>query len=344
MGKYKISVMTAPGEITFREVEKKQPQGRQVLIKVDSCAVCTMEQRVYKGIMKYYPFAGGHEVAGVVEAVGSQEKHIKAGDKVAVRLLTSCGECYYCRSDHENQCEINFIAKTQEGVMGPGGLSEYMLVEGESVYKLADDINLEYASLTEPLACVVHSIRRGQIDLGDDVVVAGCGIMGAFHIKLAKLRGARVIVTEIDDTRLEVAKKMGADVVINSSKEDVVARVKEITDGRGADVVFCTVPISSIAEDCVKMAGKLARIVFYTSFHPDDPIQISPSKVHSGEQMITGSVNPDRSDFMTSSRLLSAKMVDVSDLISDRVPLLEIDRAFKEAIDPHTYRIIVKCS
>ena len=343
MDTYKVSVMEDAGEIEFRELEKKQPTGKQVLIKVDSCAICTMEQRVYRGIMKYYPFAGGHEVAGIVEAVGPEEKHIKTGDKVAVRLLTSCGECFYCRNGHENQCEISFIAKTHEGLNGPGGLAEYMLVDGESVYKLSDDVNLEHAALTEPLACVVHSIRRGQIDLGDDVVVAGCGIMGALHIELAKRRGARVICTEVDDERIEIAKSVGADVVINSSKENVVEKVKELTGGRGADVVFCTVPVASVAEDCVNMAGKLGRIVFYTSFHPDKPIEISPSKIHSGEQIITGTVNPSRADFLTSTRLISSHMINFDNLISDRVPLEEIDRAFKEAIDPHTYRIIVKC-
>ena len=342
MSTYKVSVMTEPGRFEFRELEKKTPVGKQVLVKVDSCAICTMEQRVYRGIMKYYPFAGGHEVSGVVEAVGEGQKHIAVGDKVAIRLLTSCGECFWCRSGHENQCEINFIAKTHEGLNGPGGLAEYMLVDGEKVYKLSPDADLEYCSLTEPLACVVHSIGNGQIELADNVVVIGCGIMGMLHIQLAKLRGARVIATEIDDERLALAKEIGADITINSAREDVVAKVKELTDGRGADAIFVTVPVSAVAEQSVLMASKLARIVLYTSFHPDDPISISPSKLHSGEQILTGTVNPNRKDFLTASRLLSAGIIDVSKLISDRVPLDEIDRAFAEAVDPHTYRILVK--
>ncbi|MGO5052932.1 zinc-dependent alcohol dehydrogenase [Lachnospiraceae bacterium LCP25S3_G4] len=343
MSTYKVSVLEGTKKIVMHDVEKKQPVDKQVLIKIDSCAICTLEQRFYTGVMNRYPFAGGHEAAGIVESVGSDVKNIKPGDKVAVRLLNSCGECYYCRNGHENQCVVSFIAETQECAMGPGGLSEYMMVDAKNVYKMADDVDLSYAALSEPVACCVHSIGNGQVGLGDDVVVVGVGIMGALHIQLAKLRGARVIACEVDDARLEVAKKMGADIVINSKNEDPIAKVKEYTEGRGADVVFCTVAISAIAEDCVAMAGKVGRVVFYSSFHPDTPIEMSPNKIHSTEQVITGSVNPQTKDFLIATKLLSNKILDVSALISDTVPLANIEQAFEKAIDPNTYRIIVKC-
>lgn len=343
MDTYKVSVLEDKGKVVIHELEKKQPEKKQVLIKIDSCAICTLEQRFYTGVMNRYPFAGGHEAAGVVEAVGEEVKNVAPGDKVTVRLLTSCGECYYCRNGHENQCVVSFIAKTHEGVMGPGGLSEYMIADAKNVYKMADDINLEYASLSEPVACCVHSVQNGNIQLGDDVVVIGVGIMGALHIQLAKLQGARVIACEVDDDRLEVAKRMGADITINSKKEDAIAKVKELTDGRGADVVFCTVAISAIASDAIAMTGKVGKTVFYSSFHPDNPVEISPNKIHSTEQIITGSVNPQTKDFLIATRLLSGKIIDVSELISATVPFDQIDEAFKKAIDPTTYRVIVKC-
>ena len=129
-------------------------------------------------------------------------------------MLTSCGECYYCRNGHENKCATAFIANIHDGVGGPGGFAEYMMLDAKALYKMADDLDLKYAALTEPLACCVHSINNADIQLGDDVVVVGNGIMGAFHIQLAKLRGARVIVCEVDEERLAVAEKLGADVII----------------------------------------------------------------------------------------------------------------------------------
>lgn len=343
MSTYKVSVLTDTKKVEMKELEKKEPGKKQVLVKVDSCAICTLEQRFYTGVMNRYPFAGGHEASGIVEAVGEGVKNVKMGDKVSIRLLTSCGECYYCRNGHENQCVISFIAETHEGIPGPGGLSEYMMVDAKNIYKMADDINLEYAALSEPVACCVHSIQNGNIQLGDDVVVIGVGIMGALHIQLAKLKGARVIACEVDDARLEVAKKMGADITINSKDMDVVAKIKELTEGRGADVVFCTVAIPAIGSQAVQMTGKVGKTIFYSSFHPDNPIEISPNKIHSTEQIITGSVNPQTKDFLIATRLLSGGMIDVSELISARIPLDKLDEAFEKAIDPSTYRIIVKC-
>lgn len=342
MSKYKVSVMTAEKTIEMREMDLRHPAAGQVLVKVDSCAICTMEQRVYNGLMKYYPFTGGHEVSGTVSEIGEGVAGVKPGDKVSIRLLTSCGECYYCRSGHENQCVLSFKASVHEGLNGPGGLAEYMLVDSKIVYKMADDLDLTYASLAEPLACCVHSVGKGDIHLGDDVVVIGAGIMGAFHIQLAKLRGARVIACEVDTERLEIAKKMGADVLVNSAEVDAVEKVKELTDGRGADVVFCTAALVDLAGQAISMTGKLGRCVMYSSFHPKKPIDLDVNNVHYSEMVITGSVNPEMKDFLTSTKLLSGKLIDPTALVSEVIPFAELDRAFERAVDPKTYRIIVK--
>ncbi len=340
--KYKVAVIAGEKKIEVVEKTLKQPEGNQVLVKIDSCAICTLEQRMYNGVMKRYPFAGGHEAAGTVVAVGGSVRNLKEGDKVAARLLTSCGECYYCRSGHENQCVISFKADIHEGIGGPGGFAEYMMVDAKTLYKMADDLDMSYAALSEPLACCVHSINNAKIELGNDVVVIGNGIMGAFHIQLAKLRGARVIVCEVDEARLESAKKMGADILINSKEVNAIQKVKELTEGRGADVVFCTAAISQLAADSIQMVGKLGRVVMYSSFHPDKPIELNVNSVHSTEMNITGAVNANTRDFLVATRLLSNRIIDPSLLVSEIVPFEKIEYAFERAIDPKTYRIIVK--
>lgn len=343
MQHYKASVIVNERTIELRELELKAPLCNQVLVKVDSCAICTLEQRIYGGSMKRYPFAGGHEVSGVVKAVGEGVKHVGGGEKVVIRLLNACGECYYCRSGHENQCETAFIAATHDTLNGPGGLAEYLTVDAKNVYRLPDDMNLCHAALTEPLACCVHSVQKADIRLGDDVVVIGIGIMGALHIQLAKLRGARVIACERDEARLEVARKMGADVLIHSEDVGTVRSVLNLTENRGADVVFCTAATPAAAKESVEMTGKLGRVVLYSSFHPDEPISLNVNKVHSTEVVITGAVNPDVRDFQTACRLLASGLVDVSELITEAVPLQDIDRAFQLAMQPSTYRIVVQC-
>lgn len=342
MTNYKVAIISGEKKIEAIEKELKQPVGSKVLIKVDSCAICTLEQRMYNGVMKRYPFAGGHEASGTVVAVGENVKSLKQGDKVAARLLTSCGECYYCRSGHENQCVISFKADIHEGIGGPGGFAEYMMIDAKALYKVAEDLDLTAAALAEPLACCVHSINNANIELGNDVVIIGVGIMGAFHIKLAKLKGARVIACEVDEQRLEVARKMGADILVNSREVNAIEKVKELTEGRGADVVFCTAAIPQLADDSIQMTGKVGRVIMYSSFHPDKPIELNVNKVHSTEMNITGAVNANTRDFLMATRLLSNKLVDPSQLISEVVPFEKIEYAFERAIDPKTYRIIVK--
>jgi L-iditol 2-dehydrogenase len=344
MEKYLVSILTGPKQTQIYEMERNNPVGKQVLVKVDSCAICTLEQRVFDGVRKIYPFAGGHEVAGTVERIGDSVKNIKQGDKVVIRTLNTCGECFYCRSGNENQCIVSYQASIHPGFLGPGGFAEYMMVEAKNVYKVADDVELSHAALTEPLACCIHSVNKANISFGEDVVVMGVGIMGAFHIQLAKLRGARVIACEIDNERLEVARQMGADFAIKSDDMTyVVNEIKKLTDNRGADVVFCTVPSTQLASDCIRLAGKLGRVIMYTSFHPDNPIEVSPNQIHSSEMVITGAVSPGNKDFLTATRLLSNKAVKLDGLITDTVSMGNIDEAYMKALNPSAYRIIVKC-
>lgn len=339
---YKVAIISGERKLEIVKKPLKQPEGSQVLVKIHSCAICTLEQRIYSGVMKRYPFAGGHEAAGTVVAVGSKVKSLKAGDRVAARMLTNCGECYYCRSGHENQCVVSFKADIHEGIGGPGGLAEYMMLDAKALYKVADDLDLTCAALSEPLSCCIHSVNSANIEFGSDVAVIGVGIMGAFHIQLAKMRGARAIACEVDEARLNIAKKMGADILVNSKEVDAVNKVKELTEGRGADVVFCTVAAPQLAADGVQMAGKVGRVVMYSSFYPDKPIELSVNSVHSTEVNITGAVNANARDFLAATKLLSHRLIDPLLLISEVVPFENIEYAFERAIDPKTYRIIVK--
>jgi len=341
MSKYKVSVLTSEKTLEIREVELKKPLANQVLLKVEACAICTLEQRVYLGRMKNYPFAGGHEIAGRVIDTGEKVKSVRKGDQAAVRLLTNCGECYYCRTGNENQCEFSFKAQIHEDISGPGGLAEYMLVDSRAVFRVNNEINPVHAAMAEPLACCVHSIGNGKIKLGDDVVVLGTGVMGAFHIRLAKLRGARVIACEVDPARLETAGIMGADILVNSKIQNPFDAVKEVTEGRGADVVFCTAAIPALAEEAIKMTGKLGRTVMYSSFHPKDPVSLDVNAVHYSEMVITGSVNPGIGDFYTAIKLLSLGYVDPSGLVGASYPFEQINKAFEHSVLPGTYRIVV---
>jgi L-iditol 2-dehydrogenase len=345
--KMKIAAFTDVGKVEIKEVEKPIPRKGEVLVKVKACAICTWEQRIFKGISSVpFPFVGGHEISGVIEELGEgvDTKRWHVGMKVAPRVLYSCNECYYCRLGEHNLCEDIGKGKEDYGLPlpGPGGLSEYLTIKTTSLFKLSQEVPFEYGALSEPLACVIHSIERAKIEIGNDVVIIGAGIMGLMHLQLAKKKGAYVIVSEPNENRRVLAKRLGADEVIDASKEDPIEKVKGITEGRGADVVIDTVIFSSVAQQAVQMVGKMGRVIFYSSIHPDNPITVSPNMIHNTEITLTGSVSPNITDFLKSTTLLSKGMIEVSPLISDVIPFNMIQKAFEESIKPENYRIVVK--
>lgn len=344
--KMKAVAITGEKIVEIIEITKPIPKPEQILIKMKACALCTYEQRVYKGASKMsLPFIGGHEITGEIEQIGSNVDagKYKIGSKVAARIIYKCGSCYYCRHGQENLCvETNRQLVTETGVSGLGGLGQFITVDTSQIWKLPDNMSFEKAALTEPVACVVNSMEKGNPQMGDDVVIIGGGIMGMLHLICAKLRGARTIMSEPDEQRRKLAQELGCDITIDPLQTDPIQAVKDLTDGRGAEVVFNTTPISAVAEQAVQMTGKLGRCVMYSSQHPDEPIKISANWLHNSEAVITGAVSPSVRSFEIAVNLLTKNIINPEKLISGVYDYTQADKAFEAAIKPDTYRIIIK--
>lgn len=343
--KIRTAAVTGMKKAEILELETPDLRPGEALVKVHAVALCTLEQRIFRGEVRMpLPCTGGHEVAGEVAAFGPgvNLKKWAVGDRVAVRLLYNCGECYYCRTGHTNMCERAQKKPTREGLLvGPGGLCDYVIVDTSSLFKIPDTLTYEEACLTEPLACVVHSVGRANIQLGEDVVVIGGGIMGQYHVMLAKRKGARVILSEVDPARAELAKKLGADIVFNPTEVDPVEYVKSLTEGRGADVVFNTTAIPSVVPQAIGMTGKAGRMIQYSSMHPDAPTPVSPQMLHGNETVLTGSISPDGHDFFVANRLLNSGIIDCKPMIAKTFPFEQAQDAFEAAIVPGTFRVII---
>ena len=342
----KTVAYTGPRQVELQELTTPDLRPGEALVKVHAVALCTMEQRIFRGEVKMpLPCTGGHEVSGEVVAFGPgvNTKKWAVGDRVAVRLLYSCGECYYCRTGRTNMCERSQKRPVREGLLlGPGGgMADYVIVNTSALFKIPDTLSYEEACLTEPLACVVHSVGRVDIQLGEDVVVIGGGIMGQYHVMLAKRRGARVIMSEVDESRRKLAEQLGADLTVNPMEQDPVEFVKSVTEGRGADVVFNTTAIPSVVPQAIAMTGKAGRMVQYSSMHPDAPTPVSPQMLHSNETILTGSISPNERDFFTANRLLSSGIVDCKPLIAKTFPLEEAQQALEASVVPGTFRVII---
>ena len=271
---------------------------------------------------------------------GVDPEQYPVGTHVAARVVKMCNSCYYCRRGEPTQCvELNTFRLNGPSVYGMGGLAEYICLDRSAVWCYDGQRPFNEIALTEPLACVLHSIRRAHSKMGDDAVVIGGGVMGQLHLLCLQKMGVRTILSEPDAARRDFATAHGCNFVIDPAREDAVAYVLQLTDGRGAETVFNTTAVSKVEEDAIRMTGKLGCCMTYSSQHPDHPVQVSPNWLHSSESMLTGAVNPSVVSFDQAVNVLSKGLLDVSDLISAVYPKEEAQKAFLEAIKPETYRV-----
>lgn len=345
-GMMKTAVFTAPRQVELRECLIPQVDEEDALVKIDACAICTWEQRVYNGVKKVdFPFIGGHEMVGHIVEMGSKidKSQWAIGDKVVIGGMLACGDCYYCKTGNTQSCEHFDHSKHLPGLpeKGMGGFSEYLLVPPRNMFKYSK-ISPEEASITEPVTCVLHSVETADIQFGDTVVVIGCGIMGLLHVLLSLKKGAIVIASDINEKRLAMAKKLGASYTVNPAKENLHDSIWKHTDYIGAQVVFDTTPIATVAEGAIKCVGQMGKVVLYSSFYPDKPVQFSPDWLHKGAIKILGTANSNERDFVRAVKMLSEGIISVKPFVSEVYPFEDIKAALDSAVQGNKFRVVLK--
>jgi 2-desacetyl-2-hydroxyethyl bacteriochlorophyllide A dehydrogenase len=228
-------------------------------------------------------------------------------------------------------------------VVGPAGLAEYVLIEDYQLYPASNEVPFEELCLAEPLACVIRSVTKSGAGRADQVVVVGAGIMGILHVMLLKQAGATVFVSEPNPERAAFALEMGADAIIDPAHDSFAEKVKTLTNGRGADAIFCAVSIAAVVEQAVEAVAKGGRVHVYASIHPrGTKISIDPNLFHGKEIVLTGTMSQDKQDMRKAVDMISRRTIDLRPLISRTYPLSELEEALKAALRPDTYRVIVQ--
>ena len=340
----KAVVVTGDNQTAILDVPRPEALPGEVLIRIDTCLICTWEQRIFSGKAGMtLPFLPGHEASGTIaEIPANTVTSFKAGDRVVFKTLDHCGHCSFCYQGDTNQCSGTFRKRVYGSLAASGGMAEYIALEVSKVLPVRQDLDLVVAAFAEPLACCLHSIERVELNMGDTVAIIGAGIMGQLHAILARLRGCRVLVVEPDPVRRELALSLGAHVGIDPSAGDPVEQVRQLTGGQGVEAVFSTVTKSAVAGSTVGMLRKMGALVLYGSFHPNDPIPTDPNAVHYKEYIITGSYSPSTRDFFRATRLLSHGLVDPSPFISKTFPMEKAQEAFLASLRPDTYRVAIR--
>lgn len=325
-------------------VSTPKPEAGEICIRLKKCLLCTWEQRIFGGNGDVsLPMIPGHEVSGVVADIPEGlNTTFQIGDPVVVKTLDSCGHCEACYRGQDNQCSGKFKKRYYDGIYASGGLAEYICLPINRIFPLhGGESSMEEAAFAEPVACCLRSLERTDIEMGEDVVIVGAGIMGQLHNVLAKKKGARTIIAEPDQARRDMALSMGADVVFNPVEKDPVEEVLRLTHHQGAHVIFFTVNVLPLAQTYIKALGKMGRMVYYGSFHPSGDIAIDPNHIHYSEKVITGSFSPNTKGFWMASRLLSYGLIDVNPFITQRYKMEDCQQAFERALGSDSYRVLI---
>lgn len=344
----KAVILEKAGVYSIAEMDIPAVQDDEVLIRIYASGICTNDIRDFKGECKYtYPRIGGHEYGGVIKKIGKHvnKARFSVGQKAVPYIIEDCKECYYCKRGEENICEglpQTKIFQNPQGLSGYKGFAEYITAKANDVFVYPENISFEDMALTEPLACVVNSINRTNIRFGDDVLVIGGGTMGLLHVMLAKLKGARVILSEPMQERRQKAIDLGCDIAFDPVHEDIKAKVKEVTEGRGANIVYNTTALPTVAQASVEMTAPGGTVVMFSSIHPNIAVDVDMGHVHSFQKTITGAVSPTIAAYQQANLLISKKIVSPSILVEQSFDYHDFAKAMETAMRSDTYKVLLK--
>jgi 2-desacetyl-2-hydroxyethyl bacteriochlorophyllide A dehydrogenase len=337
----KAAVTHSARNLIIENVPVPEIKENEVLIQVKACGICGTDPHIYNGHFPApLPLIQGHEFSGVVVKVGSSVTSVREGDRVTADINISCGNCHFCRIGQKLFCE----KITQLGVHINGAFAEYVKAPENNVYKLPEGMTFEEGAYIEPLACVIRGQERANVNMGDTVAIIGAGPMGLAHALMAKLNGAsRVIISEMNKTRLQKARDLGIDIVIDAAEMDPVQEVYKLTEGRGADVVFEVVGAIPTYHQAVEMVRRGGTLVAYGAAPADKVMNIKPFDIFSKELTIVGSYAGTYGTWVKAIALISSKRFKPNDIISKIIPLEQLDEGINEADkNKDTIKIIVR--
>ncbi len=329
-------------KISIGEAAPIPPSLGQVQIHVSHCGICGTDLHLFHGKMDHrvtFPQVIGHEMSGVISAVGSGVTGWAAGDRVTVRPLDPCNACPACRNGHSHICQkLKFI-----GIDAPGAMQGVWTVPAHTLHRLPDSLSLEQGALVEPLAVACHDVRLGQVKAGEFAVVLGGGPIGLLVASVAKNEGYRVLISEVNPFRLKLAQDLGLDTV-NPRETDLVKLVQEQTGGAGADVVFEVSSSSAGAEIMTKLPRVRGRIVVVAVF--SDPPKVDLFQFFWRELQLIGVRVYEPQDFEKAIAIAASGQPRPLDrMITKVAPLEGLEPAFRQLESGGSVmKILIDCS
>jgi 2-desacetyl-2-hydroxyethyl bacteriochlorophyllide A dehydrogenase len=321
--------------------EPVPPGPGQVQIQVSHCGLCGTDLHIFHGKMDHrvrFPQVLGHEMSGTIAALGDGVRGFRNGERVTVMPLDPCGNCPACRAGHSHICQrLKFI-----GIDSPGALQSLWTVPAHTLHRLPESLSFEQGALVEPIAVACHDVRLAEVKPEEYVVVQGGGPIGVLVALVAETQGARVVMTEINPFRIQLAKELGIDV-INPQSTDLVAMVDEETGGAGADVVFEVSGSAAGAELMTRLPRTRGRICIVAIF-AERP-QVDLFRFFWRELRLLGARVYEHQDFDKAISLAAPGKLPLQKLITRVSPMEEIEQDFRLLErGGEVMKILVRCS
>lgn len=287
----KAMLLTEYQKLEIVDLPKPEISANDLLVQVKACGICGSDIHGWDGSTgrRKPPLVMGHEAAGIVAAVGANVRGFAEGDRVTFDSTVSCGECFYCRKGSINLCENRQVLGVScDEFRRNGAFAEYVVVPSRIAYQLPDNLPFEHAALIEAVSIAVHAANRTPVTLGDTAVVVGSGMIGLLVVQTIRLAGcSRVIAVDLEDNKLELAKKFGADIGLNPKKCDVIQEVMKLTGGRGADAAIEVVGASATVNTAIDVTRRGGSICLVGNLSPK--VEMPLQKLVTRELSVYGS-------------------------------------------------------
>jgi 2-desacetyl-2-hydroxyethyl bacteriochlorophyllide A dehydrogenase len=317
------------------------PMPEEVKIKVEYCGICGTDLHIFHGEMDQrvdIPQVIGHEMSGTVIELGENVKGFNIGERVVVRPLDWCGECPACKAGHQHICmNLKFM-----GIDSPGAFQEEWIVKSRTLHKCPENMDFKLGALIEPLAVACHDVRMGEMKAGDYAVIIGGGPIGLLIAMVAQAAGAKVLISEINSYRLDLAAKLGFET-INPQECDIIEFVNSQTDGAGADIVFEVTASQAGANVMTELPRTRGRIVVVGIFSKAPEVNLL--KFFWREIKLCGARVYEKQDFDHAIKLAASGKLPLESIISGIYNLNEIQNAFESFENNNkAMKVLIKCT
>ncbi len=320
----KALVLKEYNRFSYEDVPMPEYGSDEVLIRVKACAICGSDVHGMDGSTgrRIPPVIMGHEASGVIEQAGAGVRGFRIGDRVTFDSTVYCGHCYFCRRGEINLCDNRRVLGVSCGDYNyPGAFAEYVAVPQHVLYALPDNVSFEHAAMVEPLSIAFHALRRSPVSLGDTAVVVGAGMIGTLLIQLLKIAGCgRIIAVDLVQEKLDLARKLGADICLKPDEVDAVAEIFKLTENRGADVAFEVVGIAPTLRTAIASLKKGGTLTLVGNLSPsvDFPLQAVVTR----QLTLNGSCS-SAGEYPACLELISSGRADIESFISAVAPMSE---------------------